>query len=267
MAKIEEVREGSVKKAKRQQPAAIKYYLVAYNFANALGWGYILVSTLIHIFALDQGSVSVTGWVDRPAGYPAWALYFEKNFLPNEWFHTFRRCGTTGEKLGRATTIVQTFAILEVLHSLLGWVRSPFGTVLMQVASRYYAIYGVNYLFPHTLQNPIYTTMVLSWSFTEVIRYIFYALNLLGTEPYPLLWLRYTTFWLLYPTGASSEAFLIFATLPSLHEKPLAYWGLHEWFRLAMFGIWWPSLYVLYTYMIKQRRKVLGGAGKKTKAQ
>ena len=90
--------------------------------------------------------------------------------------------------------------------------------------------------------------MILSWSFTEVIRYILYAFNLLGLEPYPLLWTRYTTFWLLYPTGASSEAFLIFATLPSLQEKPLASWGLHEWFRLAMFGIWWPCENLWYLY-------------------
>ncbi|KAI0766549.1 tyrosine phosphatase-like protein, partial [Irpex lacteus] len=249
MAKIEELKE-PVKKTKKPQPTALKYYLVAYNLLSALGWGYILVSTLRHVFALDvKGDFHVTGWVHRPDGYPEWALYTEKHLLPRGWFHGFRRLATTGEKLGHATTIVQTFAILEVVHSLLGWVRSPFGTVLMQVASRYYAIYGVNYLFPHTLKNPLYTTMILSWSFTEVIRYVFYALNLLGHEPHSLLWTRYTTFWLLYPTGASSEAFLIFATLPSLKDKPLAYWSLHDWFRLAMFGIWWPCAYLMFDHI------------------
>ena len=82
--------------------------------------------------------------------------------------------------------------------------------------------------------------MILSWSLTEVIRYVFYALNLVGLEPYTLLYTRYTTFWLLYPTGASSEAFLIFATLPSLKDKPLIDWSFHDFFRLAMFCIWWP---------------------------
>ena len=80
--------------------------------------------------------------------------------------------------------------------------------------------------------------MVFSWSFTEVLRYVYYALNLLGSEPYALLWVRYTTFYALYPTGASSEAFLIFSTLPS--ALPTDTWGLHEYFRLAMFCIWWP---------------------------
>lgn len=143
---------------------------MAYNFINALGWGYILVCTLIHIFALDSKSSSVhilsqnipffpppastsswgsvLGWVDRPSGFPAWALQLEQQYLPKDWIPVFRRMATTGERLSWQTTVVQTFAIMEVVHSLLGWVRSPLVTVLMQVASRYYAIYGVNYLFP-----------------------------------------------------------------------------------------------------------------------
>ena len=40
--------------------------------------------------------------------------------------------------------------------------------------------------------------MILSWSITEVIRYVYYALNLLGREPYALLYIRYTTFYVLY---------------------------------------------------------------------
>lgn len=80
--------------------------------------------------------------------------------------------------------------------------------------------------------------MILSWSITEVIRYVYYALNLIGYEPYALLWTRYTTFYLLYPTGASSEAFLMFSTIPSFTS--LTSWGLHDIFRLAMFCIWWP---------------------------
>lgn len=87
--------------------------------------------------------------------------------------------------------------------------------------------------------------MIFSWSVTEVIRYVFYALNLLGIEPYALLYTRYTTFYLLYLTGASSEAFLMFSTLPSLNTTPRAAWTLHDWLRLSMFCLWWPGLYLL----------------------
>ncbi|KAK4686803.1 hypothetical protein P7C73_g3322, partial [Tremellales sp. Uapishka_1] len=41
-------------------------------------------------------------------------------------------------------------------------------------------------------------------------------------------------------------------------NKVVAEWGALELARLALFIIWWPALYVLYTYMIKQRKKVLG---------
>lgn len=83
--------------------------------------------------------------------------------------------------------------------------------------------------------------MILSWSITEVIRYAYYAFNLLGHEPYSLLYLRYTTFYVLYLTGAFSEGFLLLSTLPDLAETPLLEWSPYDWFRLTAFCIWWPG--------------------------
>jgi Protein tyrosine phosphatase-like protein, PTPLA len=78
--------------------------------------------------------------------------------------------------------------------------------------------------------------MILAWSITEIIRYFFYAANMLQLEPRWLLWLRYNTFFVLYPLGASSEAALIFSTLPS-------HWPWNTWDcgRAVMFLIWWPG--------------------------
>ena len=133
--------------------------------------------------------------------------------------------------------------------------------------------------------------MVLAWSVTEVIRYPFYALSLLGINSNLLLWLRYTTFYVLYPLGASSEAFLILATLPqgfipsytpAFAPKPLENWSLDQYVRGGLFLIWWPGktplqsavgfaygrdipgLYAMYTYMIGQRKKVLSSPKQKT---
>lgn len=169
--------------------------------------------------------------------------------------------------------------------------------------------------------------MLFAWSLTEVIRYSFYALSLLSISAPILNYLRYTTFIPLYPLGASSEAFLSFATLPALApvvSKAVTHvvakapreimksrvgrellwwcakhggstgsaqkqWGWIEVVRAGLFLLWWPgmssspqsfssllssewmahvqkfpnlfffiALYVLYTYMLKQRRKVLG---------
>ena len=81
--------------------------------------------------------------------------------------------------------------------------------------------------------------MVLAWSVTEVIRYSTYATNLLGFQPYVLLWLRYSLFWVLYPIGASSEAFVNYSTFPS--TSPFTFtWSFMQYVRLGMFIIWWP---------------------------
>lgn len=102
--------------------------------------------------------------------------------------------------------------------------------------------------------------MVLAWSATEVIRYSFYAFNLLGENPYVLLYLRYTTFYILYPIGASSEAFLTYATLPASSPIPgwkswlQGMWKPTDYVRGILFLIWWPgklaffSVSVLRTY-------------------
>lgn len=81
--------------------------------------------------------------------------------------------------------------------------------------------------------------MVLAWSSTEIIRYAFYAVSILQCEPRWLLWLRYTTFYVLYPIGAGSEAALIYSTLPL--QKG---WNAWDYGRAAMFLIWWPGKHV-----------------------
>ena len=45
-------------------------------------------------------------------------------------------------------TPYRSFAALEVIHVLLGWVRSPLVTTLIQVASRLYLIWGIADQFP-----------------------------------------------------------------------------------------------------------------------
>jgi hypothetical protein len=104
--------------------------------------------------------------------------------------------------------------------------------------------------------------MILAWSITESIRYAFYACSLLGFQPKPLLWLRYNTFYILYPLGAGSEAFLMASVLPPLRTLPAALkslikhqqsagllsavrgWGAYELFVGFLFVIWWPGTFI-----------------------
>ncbi len=88
--------------------------------------------------------------------------------------------------------------------------------------------------------------MVLSWALTEVVRYSYYACSLLGHESRLLVFLRYTLFYILYPTGASSEAFLIYATLP--HPAFGLHADLHTNVRELLFAIWWPGKWGAFVY-------------------
>ncbi|KAF5370638.1 hypothetical protein D9758_001859 [Tetrapyrgos nigripes] len=272
---------------KKSTPTAVKYYLFAYNALSTIGWAYILILTLVHVFNVDGKSSSVPT-AATTASSTLSRLFSSVPFLrsnqkiasfsgfesrlPSLLVPFFRRSATTFGRVGAVTAIIQSFALLEVVHVLLGWVRSPLQTTVMQVSSRLFLVWGIVEQFESTRRNPLYTSMVFAWSFTEVIRYSFYASNLLGYEPQILLYLRYTTFYVLYPLGAGSEAFLIYSSLPSSSPVPswsswiTGMWKPTDYARAVLFLIWWPGLYVMYTHMIKQRRKIFGPKSKGSKA-
>ena len=47
--------------------------------------------------------------------------------------------------------------------------------------------------------------MISSWSLADAIRYFYYFLKTVGWCPYPVEWLRYNAFLVLYPIGMFSE--------------------------------------------------------------
>jgi very-long-chain (3R)-3-hydroxyacyl-CoA dehydratase len=92
----------------------------------------------------------------------------------------------------------------------------------MQVSSRYLLVWFILAPFPWLARSTLYSTMLLAWSITEVIRYSFFALTLSGYQPKFLVWLRYNTFFVLYPIGILSECGLIWAaTTPAADLHPL----------------------------------------------
>lgn len=137
--------------------------------------------------------------------------------------------------VGNFVKWTQTLAVLEVVHSALGvyssrhalnrdiqtattnralsivgLVRSPLSTTLMQVSSRLALVWAVVNAYPaDTAPSPFYTTMILAWSITEVVRYNYFVLNLRGYVPSFMTWLRYNTFYVLYPVGILSEMSMV----------------------------------------------------------
>ncbi|KAJ4304281.1 hypothetical protein N0V88_001894 [Collariella sp. IMI 366227] len=154
--------------------------------------------------------------------------------------------------------ITQTFALMEVLHALTGVVPAPVFTTIMQVASRLFLMWAVCWPFPENNSSAWYSSMLVAWSLTEVMRYSYFALKQVEAVPGWLHWLRYSAFLVLYPVGISSEVAM---TLQALfgNAKYLAPW--YPYALGAVLLSYIPGSVILYSHMLKQRRKYLG-AGK-----
>ncbi len=201
-------------------------YLVLYNNSSALFWGSILLRVAIFL--------PILGIAD---------------------LHT---------KLSVYTTYIQSAAILEVFHCFFGIVRSPVVTTAIQVSSRLLIVWGIFYLLPSSpaLSHFAFTSLLVSWGITEVIRYYFYMLNVKnGQVAQWLVWLRYNTFYILYPTGVASEMTIIYLSIDEAINVIGEWYG---WLLKVILLIYIPGFYVMYTHMIKQRRKALGKNIKKT---
>ncbi len=111
-------------------------YLILYNALCCLGWAYVLalgVPSLIT--SVSTATSSGTSLVD--------AL---KDAGANLYFATPSTAGWSDESspsLAFVLTIVQSAAILEVVHAALGLVRSPVFVTMMQVGSRIVALHMV----------------------------------------------------------------------------------------------------------------------------
>ncbi|KAJ9170427.1 hypothetical protein P3X46_018534 [Hevea brasiliensis] len=163
--------------------------------------------------------------------------------------------------------LAQTAAVLEILHGLVGLVRSPITATLPQIGSRLYVTWGILYSFPEIRTHFLVSSLVISWSITEIIRYSFFGTKeALGFAPSWLMWLRYSTFFLLYPTGISSEVGLIYFALPYIKKSdkycvrmPNTWNFSFDYFYAAILvlGVYVPGSPHMYSYMLGQRKKAL----------
>jgi len=123
----------------------------------------------------------------------------------------------------------------------------------MQVASRLLLVWGVVDTFPFLAKSAAYSSMLIAWSVTEVVRYSYFVFTLSGYSPGLISWLRYNLFYVLYPLGISSECWLIYkAVEPAKEIRQELGWLL----QLILF-IYVPGSYILFTHMMAQRRKVM----------
>jgi len=101
------------------------------------------------------------------------------------------------------------------LHSILGLVRADVFSTTVQLFSRLLLADVIAANVVEAQRHWGLTTMVVSWCLVEMIRYPFYLLQQLRITPPAFLgWLRYSAFYILYPTGGGSEALLLYLALP-----------------------------------------------------
>lgn len=211
----------------------VNKYLALYNIISTLLWSVILFQAIRNaiIFLSRDADVEST----------AECIYISHSYT--NYPH-------------QTLVLVQVFnAIVEISNTLLGIVKSSIPTVLLQFLARLLITVGISYYVPESEGNfhfLSYTTLSLAWSVTEVIRYSFFSAKLVKNDiPYCLLWLRYSTFFILYPAGLFSELYVVYLSLDSVRG-----YG-YYWFLIFALTMYIPGFFVLYGYMIKQRKKAL----------
>ena len=190
------------------------------------------------------------------------------------WFYALYSLGTTlyttssiplaAQAATPTVAFLQAFATLELVNALLGLVPGSASSAFMQLFGRNAILFG--YLLPSSLDNLPVASLYVAWSFAECIRYPFYALSLISSCPSPLIWLRYTTFMVLYPIGIFSECAVVYTAMPYIESTyPIIVNGYiatpalsyaYCCFEYGVCGV------ALFKYMLRQRQKVLGGGGK-----
>ena len=235
----EAVRRRAKTSGARARAAALGFYLVAYNLAQAAGWGLALV-------------LLAQGWrAGGPRG--AWAA------------------------AGPLCYVMQCAAGLEVLHAAFGLVKASWTSAALQWVARTNVVALVVAETPEVWGEPAVAAMLGVWALGELVRYPWYALTVLGACPRALTWLRYTAFIPLYPVGFLGEMVCIVRALPHLEARPRLQQGplsdlvpeglrhvvglsplSYHAFMMCMLVYYPVGWFGLYSHMFRQRRRKLG---------
>lgn len=173
---------------------AVRGYLIVYNLVSFFGWALILSTLFKHLAVGPQTASSPIQFSEKILN----ALRpLKTTFIPSHASHypplvskLLDRASTLHTYTGALVALVQSGAVLEVLHAAIGFVKSPIPTTAIQVASRLWLVWGISERFSEASTSPFYASMIFAWSLTECVRYPFYANALMGSENDLLLWAR-----------------------------------------------------------------------------
>ncbi|KAL2300707.1 hypothetical protein Nmel_013594 [Mimus melanotis] len=168
----------------------------------------------------------------------------------------------------------QTLALMEIMNSLIGLVRSPLIPSVVQVFGRNFVLFVILGSLEEMQSKPVVFFIFYFWSITELFRYPYYMLSCIGIEWKPLTWLRYTVWIPLYPLGGLAEAVCIVQSIPIFSETGKFSLGLPnplnvtiqfpfvlQIYLIALF----LGVFVNFRHLYKQRKQHLGPKKRKMK--
>lgn len=215
----------------KQKSGLSHIYLIFYNLAQTIGWTIVFLKTI---------------------------GYYVYNTSDASLYDTVK-C---------TLFIFQNLAILEVFHAIFRIVSSSPIITIQQISSRVIVVCGVLLVTENARESIGLPFLLFAWSITEIIRYANYTLNLLNAVPYILVWLRYSTFTVLYPLGVTGELLCMYCAKQETLETGM--WSIsmpnqfnvifsYSYFLLFVMLLYIPLFPQLYLHMISQRKKVIGG--------
>ena len=111
------------------------------------------------------------------------------------------------------------------------------------------------------------TLVLLAWCMVEIVRYSYYATNLINVNIGLLTWLRYTLFIILYPMGVTGEVWCYFESLNYWKSSKAFSYDMPNTLNftfkpyvltLLVILFYLPGFPPMYFHMFAQRKKVLG---------
>jgi very-long-chain (3R)-3-hydroxyacyl-CoA dehydratase len=166
--------------------------------------------------------------------------------------------------VGPALMVCQLTSVLEILHPLLGWVRSGILPPILQVGGRNVILFLLVAAEPTLQDKEPVGWLFMTWSLVELVRYPYYMLNIINREISFLTWLRYTIWIPLYPTGFILEGIVMLLALPIFQKSKrwcidlpnVANMSFHFPTMLQLYMvIFIPAMYIMMQRMYQQRKK------------
>ncbi|KAF2068821.1 hypothetical protein CYY_009859 [Polysphondylium violaceum] len=206
------------------KPLLGKKYLLCYNSFQALGWYYIVISLFFRSF-LGVSSLE-----------------------------------TTFQALGSIVCTLQVFAFLEIVHVMMGIVKSSLVPTFAQVIGRNTVLLALCYTEEVQVHWGV-ALLFLFWGLSELIRFPYYIFN---PAPQFLTWLRYNAFIVLYPIGFGAENLLWYHMLPVIKEYGILSLSMPNSLNFAFNFYYYALVWILitllgfpkqYLYMFSLRKK------------